>query len=300
MNLSHLYYFRELALRKNRRETAEALNISQPTLSQAISKLESELGVGLVAKNRSGVVLTEEGEAFSHYVESSLSYLDSGIDFVRKRNADKPRVINVGAVFSAQNKDWSRILYEFRRRTGGDTQINVIQSTTPDILLKLRNGKVDVAFAGPDNAEMSINDAEMRFHPCWKQQATLVVNRLHPFANQDCLSLDSLEGQHIVSYALDGPLGPSVTNLLKGHENLYVETLYSDEITLASIVLANPDIIAIACRSWLLDAYQDELKCIDIAEAPDCFRQIYICYRLHQNHSPIIKAFLKVAMNQWN
>lgn len=46
MNLAHLYYFKTLAETKNRRQTAQSLSITQPTLSQAISKLEAELGVG--------------------------------------------------------------------------------------------------------------------------------------------------------------------------------------------------------------------------------------------------------------
>ena len=47
MNLAHLYYFKALAETKNRRQTAQSLSITQPTLSQAISKLEAELGVAL-------------------------------------------------------------------------------------------------------------------------------------------------------------------------------------------------------------------------------------------------------------
>ena len=35
-----LYYFKALAETKNRRQTAQSLSITQPTLSQAISKLE--------------------------------------------------------------------------------------------------------------------------------------------------------------------------------------------------------------------------------------------------------------------
>lgn len=295
MNLAHLYYFKELVNTRNRKAAAESMSISQPTLSQAMSRLESELGVPLFEKGRTGVKLTEEGEAFYHYVNSSLRYLDSGIDFITKKQSDQPQVINIGAVFSAQNKDWSRILYEFRRKTSGKVQINVIQSTTPDLMRKLENGSVDVVFAGPAGVDDDVDLSDIGYHPCWTQRATLLVNRLHPFAAFDELSLDNLVGQHLISYDVEGPLGPSVNNLLAGHEDLFVETLYSDEITLASIVLANPDIIGLACRSWLLDAYLDELKCVSILEAPEAFRQIYICYRMHQERTPIIDDFLRVA-----
>ena len=75
MNLAHLYYFKALAETKNRRQTAQSLSITQPTLSQAISKLEAELGVALFKKSRSGVYLTEGGAAFYQYVATSLKFL---------------------------------------------------------------------------------------------------------------------------------------------------------------------------------------------------------------------------------
>ena len=45
MNLNHLYYFRALAKEEHYTRTADMLSITQPSLSHAISCLESELGV---------------------------------------------------------------------------------------------------------------------------------------------------------------------------------------------------------------------------------------------------------------
>ena len=45
MNLRHLIFFRELARTQHMAKAAENLDISQPSLSYAIKKLENELGV---------------------------------------------------------------------------------------------------------------------------------------------------------------------------------------------------------------------------------------------------------------
>ena len=50
MNLNHLYYFRALAKEEHYTRTADMLSITQPSLSHAISCLESELGVRLFAR----------------------------------------------------------------------------------------------------------------------------------------------------------------------------------------------------------------------------------------------------------
>lgn len=293
MNLAHLYYFKALAETKNRRQTAQSLSITQPTLSQAISKLEAELGIALFKKSRSGVYLTEEGAAFYQYVATSLKFLDNGVSFIQKKKSDQARSINIGAIFSAQNQDWSKILYAFRRSTQGNTQVNIIQSTTPDLLNKLKNGTVDVAFAGPIG-----EDPELVFHPVWTQSVALLVNRHHPLSTRHSISLTELKNQHIVSYSLQGPLGPNVTSLIEGYD-LPVECLYSDEITLASIVSANPDILAIACHSWLLDAYQHELVCLPIDEAPNKFRQLYLCYCSNIERSETVNAFIEITKSLW-
>ena len=77
------------------------------------------------------------------------------------------------------------------------------------------------------------------------------------------------------------------------------DSLYSDEITLASIVSANPDVLAIACHSWLLDAYQHELVCLPIDEAPDEFRQLYLCYCSNIERTETINTFIQITKSLW-
>ena len=50
MNLYHLRYFQTLAHLEHYTKAAEALGITQPSLSHAISLLEGELGVKLFEK----------------------------------------------------------------------------------------------------------------------------------------------------------------------------------------------------------------------------------------------------------
>lgn len=101
------------------------------------------------------------------------------------------------------------------------------QSTTPVLLRDVSKGKVDVAFCG------KLGDAaDVVFDPIWSQSAVLVVNRLHPFAKRNEVSLEELAGHSLISYSLTGPLASELTDLVKGYD-LLVDCLYSDEITLA-------------------------------------------------------------------
>src|SRR5262245_38215938 len=62
MLIRHLSYFLALAREQHFARAAEACNITQPTLTAAIQKLEEDPGVRLVVRDRRFVRLTEEGE----------------------------------------------------------------------------------------------------------------------------------------------------------------------------------------------------------------------------------------------
>ena len=61
MDLKVLRYFVEIASRGNFTAAAEALNLTQPTLSKQIMELEAELGVRLLVRGKRRTTLTEAG-----------------------------------------------------------------------------------------------------------------------------------------------------------------------------------------------------------------------------------------------
>src|SRR5271156_349953 len=77
METHQLRYF--LAVTQTGRFTSAAkqCNVSQPSLSLQIAKLEQELGGPLFDRNRKGVKLTARGETFLPRVKSILSEMES-------------------------------------------------------------------------------------------------------------------------------------------------------------------------------------------------------------------------------
>lgn len=70
---SELRYFLEVIEQKNISRAAERLGIRQPSLSEAIRRLESQLGHPLLIRTKKGVVVTKAGDRFTEFARNLLS-----------------------------------------------------------------------------------------------------------------------------------------------------------------------------------------------------------------------------------
>ena len=71
MNINFELYkiFYNVAKNKNITKAANKLMISQPAISKSIKNLEEQLACTLFIRNKTGVVLTEEGKMFYEQYE---------------------------------------------------------------------------------------------------------------------------------------------------------------------------------------------------------------------------------------
>lgn len=78
MLLRHIRYLQAVAEHQNFTRAAEALHVSQPTLSQQIRQLEDTLGAQLLDRSGRTVRLTDAGDAYLRHVRRALQDLDAG------------------------------------------------------------------------------------------------------------------------------------------------------------------------------------------------------------------------------
>jgi len=78
MLLRHIRYLLAVAEHRNFTRAAEALHVSQPTLSQQIKQLEDTLGAPLLDRSGRSVSLTDAGEAYVRFARLALQDLQAG------------------------------------------------------------------------------------------------------------------------------------------------------------------------------------------------------------------------------
>ncbi|MEM9602869.1 MAG: LysR family transcriptional regulator [Pseudomonadota bacterium] len=101
MLIRHLHYFTTLAREGHFAKAAQACNISQPALSSALRKLESDFGARLIDRDHSFLGLTPEGKRVLLWAQQILLDFESLKLDLTDRAADLQGTLRIGVVPAA-------------------------------------------------------------------------------------------------------------------------------------------------------------------------------------------------------
>lgn len=102
MELLQLRYFLEVAKSEHVTRSAQKLRVSQPSLTQAISRLERELGVQLFEPEGRGIRLTEAGRFYSKRIAEAVAEIDSATSELARFDEERSSIVRINVV-SASN-----------------------------------------------------------------------------------------------------------------------------------------------------------------------------------------------------
>lgn len=103
MDLRQLRYFVSIAELGSISAASQRLGVAQPSLSQTIRQLESELGVELLVRSPRGVSPTESGRVLLDRASSILSALELTTNEIRDRFGEVRGSVSFGVPSSASN-----------------------------------------------------------------------------------------------------------------------------------------------------------------------------------------------------
>ncbi|MEG0757839.1 MAG: LysR family transcriptional regulator, partial [Raoultibacter sp.] len=244
MNLSQLYYFRKLAELQHYTRAAKELYITQPTLSDAISSLEKELGVRLFQKDGRSIKLTVYGEAFNTYVQTALNELDSGIEEIQRLKGDLAGVINLGTTFTVQDDYLPGLINAYQESYGSVVNINTYQGFTNYLTQSLHNETLDIAFCGKRE-----NEPDIEYFPILHRELVLGVRADHPLADRESIKPEELRDYDLLAYRQGTPIGEQMREIVEQYGLDKTMQLYDDDITMSSVISFDGNVGAIMLRS---------------------------------------------------
>jgi LysR family transcriptional regulator, hydrogen peroxide-inducible genes activator len=160
MNLRDLFYLNSIAEHRHFGRAAEACNVTQPTLSSQIRKLEEELGVKLLERTNKRVDMTPVGLRILEHAQGALSEVDQIRGVARAARDPLVGPIKLGVIPTLAPYLMPMILRPLQEAYSGLT-IDLWEDQTQALIDSLRNHKLDAALLAtkpeaPEITEISL------------------------------------------------------------------------------------------------------------------------------------------------
>lgn len=172
-------------------EAADALRISQPTLSQAIATLEGNLDLQLIERHARRLLITEDGQRLLPAAERAVAAMDSVIEQARPTEWLKGSLV-VGIIPTIAPYLLPAMLREVRR-DAPDLDLRVREDQTARLLRSLHSGDIDVAILAVPTGEAGVREI-----PLYDEDFLLAAPADSPVAGGTDLALSDLVGQHLL------------------------------------------------------------------------------------------------------
>lgn len=160
MELTQLRYFLEVASSQHITKSAEKLHIAQPALTQALHRLENDIGVPLFAAKGRNIVLTEYGRHFEQSIAPLIERLDRVPEELRRMaKLDRDTIrINVLAASALVTE----AIVEYKKRS--EINFSVFQSNsdvsdievTTKMLYQVNHERRNLEFAIAENIFLAV------------------------------------------------------------------------------------------------------------------------------------------------
>jgi LysR family cyn operon transcriptional activator len=189
MELRHLEYFMTMHQELHFTKAAEKLNISQPTLSQQIRILESEVGSPLFDRIGKKVFVTKAGEILYHHCLKIFSELKQAYTAIGELEGLQRGSLTVGC--SGSHLLISSIV-KFHTHYPG-IKLSIVQLATEEIKEKLLKNELDIGITF-----LPLDDLQLTSLHLYNEELCLAACSSNPFAKFPSVTLEMLKSVPIV------------------------------------------------------------------------------------------------------
>jgi DNA-binding transcriptional LysR family regulator len=214
MRIEQIEYAAAVARFGSFRRAAEELHISQPALSETVRKLEGELGVNILDRQRTGAILSAEGrELLPHLLDviEAAKRLRSAAD----EQHESSRTVRLGTVSAATSPLLTATIRAFRD-THPVTQIDVVLVQQQRLHRSLLDGGLDlglVNYLDGDEIAPELHTVELlQGHP------VVCIPGDSPLADLPSVSIAELMAQPLITMRAGYAMHRYLTRLFGGEK----------------------------------------------------------------------------------
>lgn len=173
-------------------KAAEALYLSQPSVTARIKSLEHELDCKLFDRNGKQVQITEDGKRFLPYAQQLLLIYQKGKQHINQKKS-LPNELRIGCTVSVSNYMIPDLLPRLKRKFP-NTHYKIVTSTTDEIMNKVLSKEVDIGFV------RKVNHPSLQSSKFYEDPIRLHVYEEHPFLMNEKWTIEAIAEQPLVFF----------------------------------------------------------------------------------------------------
>ena len=272
MSLTELKFIVAVAQERSFRRAAEKCFVTQPALSLAIKKLETELNVIIFERSRSDVSMTEIG---GKIVEQAEKVLEETAHIKQLAELGKNQLkgaLKLGLIHSIGPYLLPEII-PILRKTAPDMPLEVEENLTANLEIQLKNGVIDAAIIA-----LPFHVAGLQYKELYDEDFDVVVPSSHHWAKRKYINPSELSDEKVLllnsGHCFSNQVTQACPELSRKGEILQGNSLE----TIRNMVASNLGITVLPC-SATAERYNNPLIKVIPFASPAPTRRIAIAWR---------------------
>ena len=225
MTIIQLRYFNAVCQYLNITRAAEALQVSQPAVSNAIRDLEQELNVKLFYRVKKKMAITKEGEYFYEKSLQIISEVDA-LSSSMKEMAENGYLIRIGISPIFNTLYFPQIIMSFRAKYPS-IKLSIEECGSITCRTKVLNNELDLAIAVTND----ITTPRLNTRDILSTRLVYVVSKNHPLSGLQSVTVEDIGDAPMILSPEGSYSNALINNLFKSRGMTPNVLLYTDQAT---------------------------------------------------------------------
>lgn len=186
----------------NFRHAANALGVSQSSVSEHIKALEDAFGILLFERHARGVKLTDAGRYFVEQVTLGVAQLDHAVKTIGMMARGDHGRLRIGVHALIPGSFLAEVIGQYHAQYP-DVDVEIAEGTAVEVVSQLRASRLDVAFVAGTPEYPDLHSTRI-----WTEPLVVALPASHPLADRNGVTWADLAGEAFI--VRHGGTGPQV------------------------------------------------------------------------------------------
>ena len=289
MDIRVLRYFLTIAREESFSRAAQALYLSQPTLSRQIRDMEEELGVTLFVRTNRNLVLTKEGMRLRKRAQEIVDLMDKTQSEFQELDEEVAGDIYIGTGETHIMRLIAKVAIELQRQHPG-IHFHLFSGDADDVRERLDKGLLDFGIFIGDTAIHEYDFCNLPGCDTWG----LLMREDHPLSSKDAIRRQDLDNIPLVISRQEQSGHALLDWLGNGFGEMNIVATYN--LIFNAAMLVEQGMGCALCLDHLVDASETKGLCFRPL-SPALKVGLHLVWKKHQIFSPAAELFLAHIQN---